>query len=92
MAKRDHLALSYQGKVTDDVLERQRDELDEANRRLLASMDEKNSLIDEIEESSKSLQNTNTQIQLNIEKIASLKQELEFLKEEHASKEKRMFK
>lgn len=60
VAKRDHLASSYQGKVTDDVLEKQRDELDEANWRLLASMDEKNALIEEIEESSKSLQNTNS--------------------------------
>lgn len=60
--KWDNLASSYRQTVSDDVLQRQRDELDDANWKLLAAIEEKNSLIEEIKESTLSLTNANNQI------------------------------
>ena len=69
---------------------RQRDDLDEANRQLLAALDEKNTLYDEVAENTRVLQGINNTIQTNAEKIAKLKQEIEFLKAEYNQKEKIM--
>lgn len=60
--KWDNLASSYRQTVSDDVLQRQWDELDDANWKLLAAIEEKNSLIEEIKESTLSLTNANNQI------------------------------
>ena len=61
---------SHRHAVTDQELERQRDELDEANRELLGALDEKNALYDEMSENTKVLQSLNNTINTNTEKTA----------------------
>lgn len=88
--ERDHLQQQFRNTVTDDQLQGQRDQLDDKNRQLLAALDEKNALYDEIAENTKVLQNINNTIETNSEKIAQLKQEIEFMRSEFDEKERMM--
>lgn len=80
--------LADDGRQLDDKINRQRDELDELNRRYLAALEEKNAINDELSEQVKTLLHYNDIIQKNAEKIAIQKQEIEFLKKELEQKGK----
>lgn len=74
--------LADDGGALDDKIHRQRDQLDELNRKYLQSLEEKNILFAELSEQAKKLLAYNDEIQKNAEEIAIAKQEIEFLKKE----------
>jgi chromosome segregation ATPase len=80
--------LNEDGSNLDDKIHRQRDELDELNRKYLASLEEKNGINDELYDQVKKLLALNDIIQKNAEQIAIQKQEIEFLKKELEQKGK----
>jgi DNA repair exonuclease SbcCD ATPase subunit len=80
--------LSDDGGALDDKIQRQRDQLDELNRKYLSALEEKNMLFAELSEQAKKLLAYNDAIQKNAEEIAIAKQEIEFLKKEIEQKGK----
>lgn len=80
--------LNDDGSSLDEKINRQRDELDELNRKYLASLEEKNTINEELSEQVKRLLSLNDVIQKNAEQIALQKQEIEFLKKELEQKGK----
>ena len=76
------------GGVLDDKIQRQRDQLDELNRKYLSALEEKNMLFAELSDQAKKLLAYNDTIQKNAEEIAIAKQEIEFLKKEIEQKGK----
>jgi len=80
--------LNDDGSILDEKISRQRDELDELNRKYLASLEEKNGINEELSEQVKKLLDLNFVIQKNSEQIAIQKQEMEFLKKEIEQKSK----
>lgn len=74
--------LAEDSSALDDKIHIQRDELDELNRKYLAALEEKNTINEELSDQVKRLLALNDVIQKNAETIATLKQEIEFLKKE----------
>lgn len=74
--------LADDGASLDDKIQRQRDELDELNRKYLSTLEEKNNIYEELSDQAKRLLAFNDTIQKNAEQIAIQKQEIEFLKKE----------
>ena len=68
------------GSALDEQIQKQRDELDELNRKYLASLEEKNTIFEELSDQAKRLLAFNDSIQKNVEQIAIQRQEIEFLK------------
>ncbi|CAI2362759.1 unnamed protein product [Moneuplotes crassus] len=76
------------GSGLDEKINRQRDQLDELNRKYLASLEEKNGINEELTEQVRKLLDLNFVIQKNSEQIAIAKQEIEFLRKEIEQKSK----
>ncbi|CAI2359822.1 unnamed protein product [Moneuplotes crassus] len=76
------------GSGLDDKINKQRDQLDELNRKYLASLEEKNGINEELTEQVRKLLDLNFVIQKNSEQIAIAKQEIEFLRKEIEQKSK----
>lgn len=74
--------LADDGSLLDDKIQRQRDELDELNRKYLSTLEEKNNIYEELSDQAKKLRAYNDAILKNAEQIATQKQEIEFLKKE----------
>jgi len=80
--------LADDGGALDDKIQRQRDQLDELNRKYLSALEEKNMIFAELSDQAKKLLAYNDQIQKNAEEIAIARQEIEFLKKELEQKGK----
>ena len=80
--------LADDGSTLDDKIQRQRDELDDLNRKYLSTLEEKNNIYEELSDQAKKLLAYNDTIQKNAEQIAIQKQEIEFLKKELEQKAK----
>ena len=80
--------LSNDGSTLDEQIQKQRDELDDLNRKYLATLEEKNTIFEELSDQAKRLLAFNDSIQKNAEQIAIQRQEIEFLKKELEQKSK----